>query len=58
LRVVAEPLRAAFDTPAIVVSAYCADGLGTLRTLGTTEQPGKAKPAPRDPSAAEGLRKT
>jgi len=57
LRVVAKPLTAAFDTSAIMVSAYCSDGLGTLRTLGTTEQPGKAKPAPRDPGAAEPLRK-
>ena len=29
LRVVAEPLTAACDASAIMVSAYCADGLGT-----------------------------
>jgi hypothetical protein len=55
LRVVAEPLTAACDASAIMVSAYYADGLGTLRILGTTDQPAKAKPAPRDPGAAEPL---
>jgi hypothetical protein len=57
LRVVAEPLTAARDASAIMVSAYCADGLSTLRILETMDQPANAKPAPRDPGAAEPLRK-
>jgi hypothetical protein len=57
LRVVAEPLTAACDVSEIMVSAYCADGLGTLSILRTTEQPAKAKPAPSDPGGAEPLGK-
>jgi hypothetical protein len=38
-------------------SAYCADGSGTLRILETMDQPANAKPAPRNPGAAEPLRK-